>query len=102
MAGVDLNVYTFDYDLTFAALLMNGDGTIYHRYGTRDEGDAAGRLSTASLVRLLRETLEEHAAYQKAPRPPPPRAPRTVQEVPPMARKLQKTKVRSQAGKKKK
>ena len=34
MAGVDLALYRFDYDLTFAALLMNADGTIYHTYGT--------------------------------------------------------------------
>lgn len=93
MAGVDLSLYTFDYDLTFAALLMNGDGTIYHRYGTRDSKDASGRLSEASLLRLLRETGDDHAEYQRGPRPPAPRPRRTIEEIPPMARKVQKKKI---------
>ncbi|MBI4602764.1 MAG: PDZ domain-containing protein [Planctomycetes bacterium] len=96
MAGVDLNLYVFDYDLTFAVLLMNGDGTIYHRYGTRDHTSGMSRLSMASLVKLLKDSLEDHRAYQKAPKPPkPPKAlpRRTIEDIPPMARKIQKKKV---------
>lgn len=93
MAGVDLSIFQFDYDLTFAALLMNGDGTVYHRYGGRDETSATSRLSIASLVRVLRETLEDHAAYLKKPSPPPARPRRTIEDIPPMARKLQKKKI---------
>lgn len=93
MAGVDLNTYTFDYDLTFAVLFMNGDGTIYHRYGGRDHASATSRLSMASLIRVMKETLEDHAIYQRKPAPRPPRAVRTIEQIPPMARKLQKEKV---------
>jgi hypothetical protein len=93
MAGVDLRTYTFDYDLTFAVLLMNADGTIYHRYGSRDHHSATSRLSMASLVRVMKETLEDHAAYQRKPSPPPALPPRTIEEIPSMARKLQKEKV---------
>jgi predicted metalloprotease with PDZ domain len=93
MAGVDLRTYTFDYDLTFAVLLMNADGTIYHRYGSRDHTSATSRLSMTSLVRVMKETLEDHAIYQKKPSPPPALPPRTIEEIPPMARKLQKEKV---------
>ncbi|HVR75221.1 MAG TPA: PDZ domain-containing protein, partial [Planctomycetota bacterium] len=93
MAGVDLNVYRFDYDLTFAALLMNGDGTIYHRFGTRDHSSATSRLTMEAFVDLLRETLEDHALYEKAPSPPAPLPRRTIEGIPPMARKLQKKKI---------
>ena len=93
MSGVDLNLYRFDYDLTFAVLLMNGDGTTYHRYGTRDHLSPTGRLSMTSLVKLLKETLEDHAAYQKAPRPPGPRSPRPIEELPAMVRKLKSEKI---------
>ncbi len=88
MAGVDLNVFRFDYDLTFAALLMNGDGTIYRQYGGRDGGHAEARLSIASLVRALKETLADHEEYRKAPKPPRPAPPRTIEQIPAMARQI--------------
>jgi membrane-associated protease RseP (regulator of RpoE activity) len=93
MAGVDLETYTFDYDLTFAVLFMNADGTIYHRYGGRDHESATSRLSMVSLVRVMKETLEDHAIYERKPAPPPASRPRTIEQIPPMARKLQKQKV---------
>ena len=42
--------YRFDYDLTLALILMNADGTIYHEYGGRDQGNAAGYLAMRSLA----------------------------------------------------
>jgi predicted metalloprotease with PDZ domain len=93
MAGVDLNVFTFDYDLTFCVLLMNADGTIYHRYGTRDHTSGTGRMSMASLVKLLRDSLADHAGHQRKPQPPAPRPKRSIEDIPAMARKLQKKKV---------
>ena len=70
MTGVDLSVYRFDYDLTFAALLMHPDGTIYHTLGGRDASNPMSQLSMPSFVRVLRETLEDHRAYSKSPKPP--------------------------------
>ena len=93
MAGVDLNTFVFDYDLTFAVLLMNADGTVYHRYGSRDHASPSGRLSMTALVRLLKEAMAEHAAYQKSPRPPPERPKRSIEELPAMARRLKREKV---------
>ena len=88
MAGVDLETFRFDYDLTFAALLMNADGTIYHQYGARDERSADSHLSAESFARLLRESLAEHADYERAPRPPEPATPRTIEQMPTMARRI--------------
>jgi hypothetical protein len=93
MAGVDLSTYRFDYDLTFAALLMHPDGTTYHRYGARDHTSATARLSMESLARVLSETLLDHAEYSRNPSPPPATAKRTIEQIPAMARKLQKEKV---------
>ena len=70
MTGVDLSFYPFDFDLTFAALLMNPDGTIYHRYSTRVWEQADKMLSMESLVRVMRETVDDHKEYMKNPSPP--------------------------------
>ena len=44
MAGVDLSMFRFDFDLTFAVLLMNADGTIYHTFAGRDWTHADSHL----------------------------------------------------------
>ncbi|MBI3726276.1 PDZ domain-containing protein [bacterium] len=89
MLGVDLNTYRFDYDLTFAALVMNADGTTYHRFGGRDETSASSRLTVAGLVRVLEAALPEHEAYEKGPKPKREGvAPRTVEQIPTMARRI--------------
>jgi hypothetical protein len=81
MTGVDLSKFSFDFDLTFAVLLMNGDGTIYHRYGTREAVDPEARLSMVSLVRAMKETLEDHRAYVARPSPPAARPKETIERL---------------------
>ena len=61
MRGIDLRRFTFDWDLTFAALAMNADGTIYHRYGGRDWRGSDVWLSSASFQSFLRAGLTAHA-----------------------------------------
>ena len=56
-AQVDLNVFDFDYDLTWAAFFMNGHENIYGRYGGRDASSADGYLTLAGLKHALREAL---------------------------------------------
>lgn len=36
---LDLSRHQFDFELTWAAFFLNGDGTVYGRYGTRSEND---------------------------------------------------------------
>lgn len=81
LRGVDLAAYPFDFDLTFAALLMNADGHVYHRYGGRDERGADTWLSLASLERVLTVTLDEHARHRATPRPAS-KAPLVLEKVP--------------------
>ena len=90
MAGVDLNIYKFDFDLTFAVLLMNPDGTIYHRYGTRDYQSAMARMSMQSLVKVMKDSLADHVAYKKKPSPPKTMPRATIEQMPSMARLLKK------------
>jgi len=63
MWGVDLSHFQFDGNLTWAAIFMNGDGTIYGRYGTRAERDAMARMSMPGLLASMRGALELHRQY---------------------------------------
>lgn len=89
MARVDLNTFDFDWSTTFSVLLMNADGTVYHRYGSRDSSSPMSHLSSASLVRLLDESVEDHEAYSKHPRPAGRRA-FTVEQLPHWKRRIDK------------
>ncbi len=93
MAGIDTNTYRFDYDLTFSALLMNVDGTVYHRYGTRAAEEASSRLSMKALSQLLVDSLEDHLEYLKNPSPPPRKPILPIEEIPSMATRLKKDKI---------
>jgi len=69
MRDVDLATFEFDFDLTFAVLAMHPDGTIYHRFGGRDDSSATSWVSMPPLLRVLERGLEAHEAYAKNPRP---------------------------------
>ncbi len=68
--AMDLGLFQFDYNLTFAAFMMNADKTIYGRYGTRSAGKEAGRdISLESFGQALEGGLELHknvATYRAA------------------------------------
>lgn len=66
MRGVDLARWRFDWDLTFAVVVAEPDGTILHRYGGRDERGADVWLSMPSLAHVLRVGLESHADHRPA------------------------------------
>ena len=88
MSNVDLNVFELDFDLTFSAVLMHADGTIYHRYGGREPASPNGYLSLSSLARLLRDTVAEHRRYEQQPNPPKQRPALPAIELPVLQRKI--------------
>ncbi|MCA8976091.1 MAG: PDZ domain-containing protein [Planctomycetes bacterium] len=88
MAAVDLGLVRFDFDLTFAVVLMHADGTVYHRYGSRGPASADGYLSLSSLARLLTDALPEHRAYDRDPKPPRAEEPRPAIELPALQRRI--------------
>jgi hypothetical protein len=61
MKNVDLNLFQFDYDLNWAAIFMNADGTIYSRYGTQSAAGADTYNSVESLEKTMRRVLTLHA-----------------------------------------
>jgi hypothetical protein len=81
MRGANLNVFTFDYDLTWATFILDADQRVYARYGSRESTNAEGQLSLAGLKHTLRKAL---AAYRRGDRPeaPPDAPPRTVEQYP--------------------
>lgn len=101
LRGVDLDTWTFDFDLTLAVLLAHPDGTVYHRLGTRDASSAEAALSEPALARLLREGLATHRARQAAlaaGEPAPAARPaRTLDDLPVWRKKLEE---RQRAGQK--
>ncbi|MEC8942734.1 MAG: thioredoxin family protein, partial [Verrucomicrobiota bacterium] len=62
--GIDLSLFQFDYDLTFAAFFMNADRTIYGRYGTNPSQENPGRdISLQGFIASLEAALKLHGNY---------------------------------------
>jgi len=61
--ALDLSLFQFDYDLSFATMFFNGDGTVYGRYGSwRHQKDAQDK-TTAGFKRALEAALTLHRGY---------------------------------------
>lgn len=62
--NLDLNLFQFDTDQSFAVFFLNADGTIYGRFGTRsDQIQWADDVSIDGLARAMEGALELHAGY---------------------------------------
>jgi membrane-associated protease RseP (regulator of RpoE activity) len=75
-----LNLFEFDWDLTWAALFLNADGHIYGRYGGRDAHGPDTRNTLAGLRYALEAALTVHRA--KKDTAPAPTAPLILEKVP--------------------
>jgi len=64
--GLDLSLFQYDYDQSFAAFLMNADGAVYGRFGTRSHRTYwSDDVSIEGLSKALQTGLELHAQYPK-------------------------------------
>lgn len=62
--GLDLSLFQYDYDQSFACFLLNADGTVYGRFGTRSHRtNWIGDVSLAGLAKALEGGLELHKGY---------------------------------------
>jgi hypothetical protein len=62
--GMDLGLFQFDYDQSFAAFIMSGDKTIYGRYGTRShQTRSEDDVSLEGFAEALEAGLAIHADY---------------------------------------
>jgi predicted metalloprotease with PDZ domain len=63
---LDLNLFDFDYDLTFAVFFLNAEEKVYARYGGRDGTSPDSRQSLAGLHYTMDSVLQLHACMEKA------------------------------------
>lgn len=64
--GLDLSTFQYDTDQSFAAFILNVDGTIYGRFGTRSHrNEWAGDVSLPGLAEALQGALALHSAYPR-------------------------------------
>lgn len=61
--GIDMALFQFDYDLTWAVVFLNADRTIYGRYGTRASHDLSKEVSLEGFKKALEGALEVHENY---------------------------------------
>lgn len=86
MNGVDLNLFTFDRDLTWMSFFLNADGVIYSRYGGRDDQSAEARLSAAGLLHTMQAVLALHKTEANKKRAPV--KARTAEDIPAMKKMM--------------
>jgi serine protease Do len=75
ITGVDLNLFDFDWDLTWMAFFLSPEEEIYGRYGGRDAAGPDTRNTLAGLRYAMRAALDAHRrkdAGQPTPRKQPP------------------------------
>lgn len=60
MRGMNLNVFDFDYDLTWVGFFLNADETVYGRFGGREADSAEKYLTLPALRYALQRALETH------------------------------------------
>ncbi|MBX3444665.1 MAG: PDZ domain-containing protein [Planctomyces sp.] len=62
--GLDLSTFQFDTDQSFAVFMLNADGAIYGRFGTRShQTEWIGDVSLPGMAQALQGALELHADY---------------------------------------
>ncbi len=61
--ALDLSRFQFDYDLSFSAMIFNGDGTVYGRYGSWLHQKDPANKTTTSFRKALEAGLALHRKY---------------------------------------
>ena len=61
--GLDMSLFQFDGELTFAVFFLNADRTIYGRYGTRTSRDGDETVSLSGIRAAIESALTIHAGY---------------------------------------
>lgn len=62
--GLDLSLFQYDYDQSWAAFILNADRTIYGRYGTRShQTESDHDVSVEGFAKTLEAALALHAEF---------------------------------------
>jgi predicted metalloprotease with PDZ domain len=78
----DLNLFEFDYDLTFMVFFLNAEGKVYARYGGRDATSADKRQSLEGLLYTMKSVLRMHEREEKAFAPKSQEAAKYLRDLP--------------------
>jgi serine protease Do len=79
---VDLNLFEFDYDLTFMVFFLNAEKKVYGRYGGRDSEGADARQSLKGLKYTMESVLRMHEREDKVFAPKSGEKPKFIKELP--------------------
>ena len=62
---LDLALFQYDLDMSWASMFLNADGTIYGRYGSRNSSGKGSDeiLSASAFAKAAQRVLELHKAY---------------------------------------
>ncbi len=74
MRGLDLDLFDFDFDLTWAAMLFDPHGNVLGRFGGRD-ADTPGKYHSLPALRYSLEQAWERFQRGETVKPPQPAAP---------------------------
>ncbi len=80
--NVDLNLFGFDYDVTFMVFFLNAEKKVYGRYGGRDSESADDRQSLKGLKYTMQSVLRMHKRADKVFAPKSGDAPHILKEIP--------------------
>lgn len=62
--GLDLDIFQYDTDQSFAVFFLNADGTIYGRFGTRSHRtEWVGDVSVRGLEQAMKKVLQLHEDF---------------------------------------
>lgn len=67
ITGLDLGVFEFDFDLSWAAFFLSADEVVYGRYGGRDAAGDMNRISLAGMRYAAGRALDQHKVGGKPP-----------------------------------
>ncbi|MFO0952393.1 MAG: Trx7/PDZ domain-containing (seleno)protein [Isosphaeraceae bacterium] len=81
--AIDLQHFQYDFDQSFAVVMMNPDYTVYGRFATRSDREEVEDISLKGMRKAMEGALKMHANYEavkpslagKQPRPTPYRTP---------------------------
>src|SRR3954447_14901326 len=78
--GVNIGLFTFDYNENWMGLFLDADGRIYARYGSVDPDTRASHNTVEGLLHTMEAVLALHDKEPKAPYIPP--RPYRPEEIP--------------------
>jgi serine protease Do len=78
---VDLNLFDFDYDLTFIVFFLNAEKKVYARYGGRDSQSADDRLSPKGLHYTMQSVLSMAMKEDKVFAPKSGETPKFIKDI---------------------